>query len=286
MKKIKIYKLKKEEKISLTNDGRLSLFWIGAGSAFSKKLYQTNVLVIKGDSHLLIDCSSRCPLALLEYGTSITNIKNYLITHSHSDHIGGLEEVALSGRYISKIKPKMILTKEYEEALWSFSLKGGCAFNEKINDKYLEFSDFFESVRPAKIMDSPRPVFNIDFENINLKLFQTSHIPDTSKSWKDSYISYGVIIDDSVLFTSDTKYDKELIFDLLDKFNGIEFIFHDCQFYPGGVHASYQELLNFPKEIRAKMYLTHYGDNFNDFNVKEDGFSGLTKQGHYYIFNE
>lgn len=286
MKKIKSYKLKKNEKVSLTNDGRLSLFWVGVGAAFTKNLYQTNVLVIKGNSHVLIDCSSRCPEAFLDYGIQITNIKNYIITHSHSDHIGGLEEVALSGRYISKNKPKMIITKEYETALWDFSLKGGCAFNERINNKYLEFSDFFESVRPVKIMDSPRPVFNIDFENINFKLFQTSHIPDTSTSWQDSYISYGVIIDDLVLFTSDTKYDKDLVFDLLDKFKGIKFIFHDCQFYSGGVHASYQELLNFPKEIMTKMYLTHYGDNYKDFNVKNDGFGGLTKQGHYYFFNE
>jgi len=284
MKRPQIIRLNKNEPLSLKNDGKLSLFWLGAGSAFSKKLYQTNVLVIKGDTHVLIDCSSRCPTAFWEYGTPIFNVKNFLITHSHSDHIGGLEEAALLGRYLSKEKLKMIITEEYEEFLWNYSLKGGCAFNEMENGKSLEFSDFFESFRPVKILDEPRPILNIDFENINFKLFRTAHIPDSSKSWKDSNLSYGVIIDNTVLFTSDTKYDEEIIFGLLEEFKDIKFIFHDCQFFSGGVHASYQELLNFPEEIRSKMYLTHYGDNYKNFNAKKDLFGGLTKQGHYYNF--
>lgn len=284
MEKPEIIKLKKDENLSLTNDGKLCLFWLGVGSAFSKKLHQTNVLVIKGDTHVLIDCSSRCPTVFWEYGTPIINVKNLLITHSHSDHIGGLEEVALLGRYVSKEKPRMIITKEYEEILWNFSLKGGCAFNERKINKYLEFSDFFESIRPEKIMDTPMPILNIDFKNINFKLFQTSHIPDSSKDWRDSHLSYGVIIDNTILFTSDTKYSEDMIYGLLNEFKEIKFIFHDCQFFSGGVHASYQELLNFPVDIREKMYLTHYGDNYEEFDVKKDFFGGLTEQGHYYFF--
>ena len=45
-----------------------------------------------------------------------------------------------------------------------------------------------------------------------------------------------------------------------------------------------QDLLNFPEDIRKKMYLTHYGDNYTDFDVKKESFGGLTKQGHYYFF--
>ena len=75
-----------------------------------------------------------------------------------------------------------------------------------------------------------------------------------------------------------------MILNLLKEFKEIKFIFHDCQFYPGGVHASYKDLLNFPVDIRKKMYLTHYGDNYNEFDVKKDSFGGLTKQGHYYFF--
>nr|HPM72015.1 hypothetical protein [Spirochaetales bacterium] len=46
------------------SDDRLSIFFIGAGSAFTKRYYQNNALVVKGDDHLLIDCGTRAPEAL------------------------------------------------------------------------------------------------------------------------------------------------------------------------------------------------------------------------------
>ena len=241
----KIVQLKKNEKLSLTNDGTLSLFWVGVGAAFSKKFFQTNLLIIKGNHHLLIDCGTRCPVAFWEYGCSITNVENYLITHSHADHIGGLEEVALMNRYVTKKKPKMIITKEYEKILWDYSLKGGSAFNEGQKNDRLQFSDFFESTRPKKISDKPRVILETCIGDINLKLFRTKHIPDNAKTWKDSFLSYGVIINDKILFTSDTRYDKDLIYKFLEEFKQIQYIFHDCQLFSGGVHASYNELLNF-----------------------------------------
>ena len=92
----------------LTNEGDSSLFFISAGSAFAKTLNQTNVRIIKGDDHLLIDCGSKCSQALQEYQIPIADVENYLITHSHADHIGGLEEVQLYGRYVKKQKPNMV----------------------------------------------------------------------------------------------------------------------------------------------------------------------------------
>ena len=40
-------------------------------------------------------------------------------------------------------------------------------------------------------------------------------------------------------------------------------MFHDTQLYSGGVHASYEELMTLPDEVRKKMYLYHYGDNWD-----------------------
>jgi ribonuclease BN (tRNA processing enzyme) len=74
----------------LENKGDLELTFIGTGGAFSKKYFQNNVLVVKGDSHLLIDCGTRAPEALDLLGLSVGAIRNYLVTHSHADHIGGL----------------------------------------------------------------------------------------------------------------------------------------------------------------------------------------------------
>jgi len=96
---------------ALSNQGDLSLFFIGAGSAFAKTLNQNNLLVVKGDEHLLIDCGTRCSQALHNYQLPISEIRNFVITHSHADHIGGLEEVQLYGRYVGKNKPNMIINE-------------------------------------------------------------------------------------------------------------------------------------------------------------------------------
>ena len=43
----------------------------------------------------------------------------------------------------------------------------------------------------------------------------------------------------------------------------VEVMFHDTQLFFGGVHTSYQELMTLPEDVRKKMYLYHYGDNWD-----------------------
>ena len=89
--------------IELTNSGNLSLFFLGTGNAFTKTAFQTNLLIIKGQDHLLVDCGTLCSYAFENmYNGRITDIKNLLLTHPHADHIGGVEELALEGKYITK----------------------------------------------------------------------------------------------------------------------------------------------------------------------------------------
>ena len=111
----------KNNKLDLTNKGKLCLFFLGTGSAFTKRHNQTNLIVIKGKDHLLIDCGMKAPQALHDLGVSVTNIENILITHSHADHIGGLEEIALMGRYLAKKKPNLVLSETYQHILWVFT---------------------------------------------------------------------------------------------------------------------------------------------------------------------
>ena len=48
--------IKSVDQVALKNDGDLSLFFVGTGAAFAKTLNQNNLLIVKGDDHLLIDC--------------------------------------------------------------------------------------------------------------------------------------------------------------------------------------------------------------------------------------
>lgn len=274
-----------DRKLKLTNDGQLSLFFVGVGSAFTKRNYQTNLLIIKGKDHLLIDCGTKCSQALYELGIPITHIKNYLITHSHADHIGGLEEASLMGRYVTKQKPLMVINETYQHILWDMSLRGGSAYNEEEARDMLSFSDFWEVIRPQWLSEYPRETFGAKVGSIDIKIMRTKHIPDSSQDWQSSFWSCGVIIDDRVMFTSDTRYDYDLVDYYENRFK-FETIFHDCQFFTGGVHASLEEIKELPEHIKKKMYLTHYGDNWENFEdlVSEYGFAGLARQWIYYDF--
>jgi mRNA degradation ribonuclease J1/J2 len=275
----------KHPKLELTNTGKLAMFFIGVGSAFSKRQNQTNLLVIKGRDHVLIDLGTKGPQALYDLGVGVARIENILITHSHADHIGGMEEIALTGRYAAKKKPNLIITEAYQHILWDMSLRGGIAFNEDNAINTLSIYDFFNIIRPVYLNNYPRECFGIQVGNINLKLMRTKHIPDSSDSWKSSFWSCGIVIDDTVMFTSDTRFDPDLVYDFEKKF-AFKAIFHDCQFFTGGVHASLEEIKSFSPALKKKMYLMHYGDNWEQFEpkVKKYGFAGLARQSTFYEF--
>src|SRR6056297_315324 len=274
-----------EKPFSLTSNGNLELFFLGVGSAFTKRNYQTNLMIVKGNDHVLVDCGTKCPQSFFELGLPVTEVRNLLITHSHADHIGGLEEVALMGRYMTKRKPVMVINETYQHILWDMSLRGGSGFNEEEAGDILGFNDFFDIIRPQWLPNYPRETFMADVGGINLQMMRTMHIPDSSQDWQSSFWSCGMVIDDRILFTSDTRYDPEMVLSYEEKFN-FEAIFHDCQFFTGGVHASLEELKELPAKIKKKMILTHYGDNWEQFeaSVEEYGFAGLGRQHVHYIF--
>ena len=271
--------------IELTNSGNLSLFFLGTGNAFTKTAFQTNLLIIKGQDHLLVDCGTLCSYAFENmYNGRITDIKNLLLTHPHADHIGGVEELALEGKYITKRLVNLVITDEFKECLWEESLKGGIQYSE---EGVMTFDDYFNQIKPVRIQKKPFEMFETNVGSINIKLFRTRHVTTRKKSLKKSQISYGLIIDDRILFTADTQFNPSQLQFLLDKYNKIEVIFHDCDVmgYSRGVHAAYDELVSLPKEIKEKTFLSHYSEAVSTIDALVDGFAGLAKHWVYYDFD-
>ena len=272
-------------KIELTNDGKLSLFFIGTGNAFAKTSFQTNLLLIKGDQHLLIDCGTLCSYAYENlYNGKITDIQNLLLTHPHADHTGGVEELALAGKYITKRPVNLVITDKFKKLLWKETLNGGIHYSE---EGVMSFNDYFNQLKPVRIQKKPFEMFEINAFNMNLKLFRTRHVTTRKNSLRNSQISYGLIIDDKVLFTADTQFNKPQLKFILDNYKNIEVIFHDCDIkgFSRGVHAAYDELCTLPPEIRAKTYLCHYSETVNTIDALVDGFAGLAKHWVYYDFD-
>jgi len=271
--------------LALRNEGDLEISFIGSGSAFSKKFFQNNILVVKGEVHILVDCGSRTPEALSALGLSVTDIGTYLVTHSHADHIGGLEEVMLLNRYAAHKRPRIIVTDKLKRILWNMSLRGGASYNEVKNGSPLVFEDFFEQVPPRRILKADREFSVVQEGPLEIGVYRTKHIPDAATGWEDSFPSYGLVFDRRVMFTSDTRFDPELVLDM-DRQYGLETIFHDCQFFKGGVHASLEELATLPASIKAKTWLMHYGDGIEEQRDKAAklGFAGFAAERHTYRF--
>jgi len=281
---MKIFKFKKP--LALKNNGALQVSFIGTGTAFSKVLFNNNFFIVKGDTHILVDFGITGPRALDEVaGLNVSDIEVVLPTHSHADHIGGIEYLALYHRYVveqrmKKPKLKMIISEKYEKILWERSLRGGMEWNESNSSgKKLQFADYFDVIYPRLISNNPRLRLELNYEGINIELFATNHIPDNAKTQKRAFLTFGLFIDSKVLISGDTKFDSDLINFYNDR---AETIFHDASFTPNAVHSSVGELRTLPDKIKKKMYLMHCSDNWEEQDIS--GFGGIVRQGSTYEF--
>ena len=215
--------------LSLNTEGHLRIVFIGTGSAFTKRRRQSNMLIIQGDHHVLIDCGTQGPLALNDVGLSVLKVRCYLPTHSHADHIGGFEEVALMNRYTPLAeKPDMIILRDYQDLLWSKSLAGGCEFCEADQGRPLQLNDFFNILRPQNIAIDGRKFWSYKHGPIELVIMRTRHFPDTAISVDESQWCSGVLINRRVWISGDTMFDS----DYPIRFNKMaEVMFHDTQLF-------------------------------------------------------
>lgn len=274
--------------LNIENDGQLDILFLGVGSAFARKHFQTSILITKGKTHVLVDFGMDGPRALDAVGLGMGHIQNVLPTHSHADHVGGIEALALFNRYVGQrfmSKPKLscIVTPEYQRILWDYTLRGGLEWNEEQPDgrRRLGFGDFFNIITPRWKTSTPREIHELGVGSLKLELFRTNHIPEQAPNWEASFVSYGLLIDDRVFYSGDSQFDYQL----LNYYYGqhkVEHWFHDVQFFPGAVHAPLADLKMLPEELKKNMTLMHYADDWQKQDISE--FAGWAQQGATYRF--
>ena len=282
----------------------LTLTFLGVGSAFAKRHYQSNALVeawqsgpdqqVTPDETLLIDFGGTGPMALHHLkdqpGFAYLNrderifypaIRNVLVTHLHGDHIGGLEELASLNYFRFRVpttgrgyRPRIISTEVILANLWEQSLRGGLGV---ISPRRASLSDYFQPHAAPAVFRNPGPAFTL-VDRYAISLFPTDHIRIQQKyDWP----SVGVLLCDrktnqTVVFSGDTRFDPDGIGSLIASASQV---FHDVQLepFPEPVHALWSELRTLPTESRRKMILYHYGDEWRDpaFESVADEFAGF-----------
>ncbi len=275
----------------------MEIDFLGTGSAFTMKNWQSNILITRNGKRLLIDAGGDIRWSLQEYGLSYKDIDAVYVSHAHADHTGGVEYLAFCSyfdptytetvphdpimadpytNYEVKKKMKLFSERNLTYELWNHTLKGGMEGIEGIEANLETYFD----VTPVEKNSS------FVWEGIEFDLVQTMHVSAKYKIVD----SYGLMFNDPdlttrIYITTDCQFAPET--SMKAYYKEADLVFHDCETAPfkSGVHSHYEDLRNLSSSIKGKMWLYHYQDNVvNDWDewvkkVEGDGFAGIVKKG-------
>lgn len=256
--------------------GKFKVTFLGTGSAFTigEGNYQSNILIedLSSNRKLLLDCGTDIRFSLHDVGLKMSDITDLYVSHPHADHIGGLEGVAFSTKWIpGREKTNLIMSRRFANDIWAKSLSGGL---ESIEGEIAGLDTFFN-------IESVGVKGRFEWQGIKFQLVQVVHIMNGF----DIVPSYGLLFminGVTIFFTSDTQFAPA---QLLKFYDMADVIWHDCETTPfkSGVHAHYDFLNTLSPSIKEKMWLYHYQPGRTQ-DARADGFQGFIKKGQEFLF--
>lgn len=253
----------------------LNIRFLGTGGAFSRygTNYHNNAVVETAEGLVLLDCGTTAVQSMYEIGVRPWDVAGAVITHTHSDHAGGLEQLIWERVYTGPSGPGWLRTPVYanpevmghlgdmlRHPLEEFADRGG----RSVGNGYQRLVEAHGVLRPFEV------------GGVRFTLHRTPHVvgPTVDKP------AFGVLVEGGgaqFYFSGDTTFRPELP----GLFPDAGVIFHECSFMPrydGTVHTHYEELLTLPDDVRRRMVLMHYTAVPPGIDPVADGFMAAAKR--------
>jgi ribonuclease BN (tRNA processing enzyme) len=243
---------------------------LGVGEAFTALHYTTCLALGVDDDWLLIECPHPIRKMLHEASTAtaipldLDRISGVVLSHLHADHCSGVEDYAFYSHFVLGRRARLLAHSETLSSLW-LSLSAGMARMRWRRDEPLvqrHLDDYFDTI---ELSDSTA----VSFGPFTIECRPTVHsIPTTAFRIRAGGRTLG--------FSGDTVFDPGLI----EWLSSADLIVHEATTRPDAaeVHTLYEKLAALPADLRARMRLIHYPDDFDhDASV-----IATLRQGHCY----
>ncbi len=238
---------------------------LGVGDAFTERYFPSALLLHCDDTFLAVDCPDLYRRVLREAGEragrslSASLVDRCLITHLHGDHVNGLEMFAFYKHFVDQRSLELITSEPVRRELWPGRLAPSMGVLWDGTDyRSLAFDDYFQH----RCLEPGTPLqvgpFHIEAR------FTKHHIPTCALRVRAADRSFG--------YSCDTAFDPELV----EWLSGADLIVHETNLGPA--HTDYASLATLPADLRRRMRLIHYPDDFD----REERAIALCREGDVY----
>ncbi len=229
----------------------MQLVALGVGNAFTARYHSTCGVVEAAGERLMIDCPHpiRRVLADAEAGFDVGDLLGVVVTHLHADHVSGLEGLLYFAHFVMGRKLRLLAHPDVLADLWDGHLRAGMQRLLLPDGTYqaLSLPDVADVVPLDEAAPTPVGPFRIACRRTR------HHIPTFALRIEAEGRTLG--------WSADTAFDPSLIAWLGQADRFVHEVTTEAA--AAAVHTPYADLAALPADVRAKMWLNHYPDDFD-----------------------